>query len=123
MQADQAEELRDGLLARRNALLSRLRELRGGASGRAQAAAELFAPTDDNHAQLISHKDLAFALDAQELGQLQAIDEALARIDAGHYGKCIDCGSGIEIARLRAMPQALRCTACQQQHERAERRR
>ena len=72
MQADQAEELRDGLLARRNALLSRLRALRGGASGRAQAAAEQFAPADDNHAQLISHKDLAFALDAQELSQLQA---------------------------------------------------
>ncbi len=123
MQADQAEELRDGLLARRNALLSRLRALRGGASGRAQAAAEQFAPADDNHAQLISHKDLAFALDAQELAQLQAIDQALARIDAGHYGECIDCGSSIEVARLRAMPQTLRCMACQQQRERAERRR
>ena len=63
------------------------------------------------------------SLDGGRMFQAAYGRQALARIDAGHYGECIDCGSSIEIARLRAMPQTLRCTACQQQHERAERRR
>lgn len=114
------EEFRGLLMQRRGALLQRLHDLRGGAAGRAQAAAEQFLPAEDNHAQLISHKDLAFALDAQELAQLQAIDEALARLATGRFGECIDCGAGIDSARLRALPQALRCAPCQQLWEQAQ---
>lgn len=42
---------------------------------------------------------------------------ALARLDAGEYGSCIDCGTTIPAARLQAQPFALRCIACQERRE------
>jgi DnaK suppressor protein len=48
---------------------------------------------------------------------LDEIDAALARIDAGDYGLCIDCDEPIDLRRLQAYPAALRCARCQQQAE------
>lgn len=42
---------------------------------------------------------------------------ALARIDAGTYGVCIDCGQKIDEARLEFRPEAARCLSCQQAFE------
>lgn len=38
---------------------------------------------------------------------------ALAAIDAGTYGVCVDCGGEIPEGRLRALPDAVRCVPCQ----------
>ena len=40
------------------------------------------------------------------------VDEALARIADGTYGYCIDCGGGIPLERLRALPATNRCVGC-----------
>ena len=40
------------------------------------------------------------------------IDAALARIDEGEYGGCIDCGEDIDPRRLAADPAAALCLAC-----------
>ncbi|HUN94343.1 MAG TPA: TraR/DksA family transcriptional regulator [Burkholderiaceae bacterium] len=45
--------------------------------------------------------------------RLAAVDDALARLERGEYGECVECGEPIDTARLRAAPTALRCTACQ----------
>lgn len=45
---------------------------------------------------------------------------ALARLDAGTYGVCIDCGEQIAAARLEFRPEAARCLACQEKYEDAE---
>lgn len=47
-----------------------------------------------------------------EIGQLQAIDDALARIDDGSYGICQECSQPIDGARLRVSPEAELCVAC-----------
>lgn len=41
--------------------------------------------------------------------ELLMVDSALARIDAGNFGQCVECGQDIESARLDALPFALRC--------------
>lgn len=41
-----------------------------------------------------------------------ALDEGLARVDAGAYGVCVGCGRPIAEARLAAVPDAVACTAC-----------
>ncbi len=51
---------------------------------------------------------------ASELADVQA---ALARIEAGVYGVCIDCGVSFPHARLLAYPSAKRCLLCQQTRE------
>ena len=45
--------------------------------------------------------------------QLEEIDRALADIDAGRYGICRECGEEIPKARLKILPFATRCVACQ----------
>jgi DnaK suppressor protein len=57
------------------------------------------------------------ATDLERLGQaerleLQRIDAALSRLDAGAYGTCAECGAPIGKKRLEALPWALRCTDC-----------
>jgi DnaK suppressor protein len=50
--------------------------------------------------------------------QLAMIDAALARIEAGEYGVCIDCGTDIDPKRLEVLPFALLCTECATRRER-----
>jgi DnaK suppressor protein len=45
---------------------------------------------------------------------LQAIEEALVRIDKGTYGVCRDCGGPIAPARLEAIPWTRVCKACKE---------
>ncbi|KQP73242.1 molecular chaperone DnaK [Microbacterium sp. Leaf288] len=44
--------------------------------------------------------------------ELEQIDDALRRLNAGGYGVCADCGEPIPIARLRVRPFASRCVSC-----------
>jgi DnaK suppressor protein len=45
---------------------------------------------------------------------LQAIEEALWRIEKGTYGVCRDCGEPIAEARLRAIPWTRVCITCKE---------
>jgi RNA polymerase-binding protein DksA len=49
--------------------------------------------------------------------QIETVENALARIDSGEYGECIDCGQEIAFERLRAMPATLLCIDCQSARE------
>lgn len=44
--------------------------------------------------------------------ELQQVDDALARMDAGDYGVCANCGRRIPVARLRVRPFAQYCVPC-----------
>lgn len=50
----------------------------------------------------------------QELADVLA---ALERMEEGRYGKCVDCGDEIATARLKAIPEALRCIECAEEAE------
>ena len=45
---------------------------------------------------------------------LQAINEALERIEKGTYGVCRDCGEPIAEARLNAIPWTRVCITCKE---------
>lgn len=45
---------------------------------------------------------------------LQAIEEALWRIEKGTYGACRDCGEPISDARLNAIPWTRVCIGCKE---------
>jgi DnaK suppressor protein len=51
------------------------------------------------------------------LTTLQRAGQALHLTRMGTYGICEDCDSPISPARLRALPFARRCVACQEQYE------
>ena len=50
----------------------------------------------------------------------QQIDEALAKLEEGTYGRCADCKVEISEKRLRTVPFARRCVACQEREEMLE---
>ncbi len=51
--------------------------------------------------------------------EIQQIDAAIARLEAGEYGFCVDCEQEIDPRRLKALPYALFCAECAARRERA----
>lgn len=66
-------------------------------------------------------KETDFQLMSMRSQELKQIKEALLKIESGDYGVCEECGSAIRFERLRAMPFAQLCRACQEETERLER--
>lgn len=62
--------------------------------------------------------DLRNAQIGRDVVELRQVEAALARIEEGTYGFCMDCGQDIPLARLRATPAAERCILCQTARER-----
>ena len=117
MHPDLMTDYREDLLGQRAALLAQMAQQRGGVRSRVDVAEEHFAHSEDSPAQTASERDLEFALNERETAELDAIAQALARLDAGSFGACTDCGAAIAVERLRATPQAARCMACQKKAE------
>jgi DnaK suppressor protein len=69
------------------------------------------------HADAQIQEHIEVALIQMKSDTLQRVREALARLDAGEYGYCAECEGEISEGRLKAMPFALRCKACEEQHE------
>jgi DnaK suppressor protein len=61
--------------------------------------------------------EIEFALLQMRAETLTRIDEALSLLDAGEYGSCVDCDDEIAERRLRALPFAVRCQACEERRE------
>jgi RNA polymerase-binding protein DksA len=59
-------------------------------------------------------KELSLARNAGDL--LGQVDEALGRIKAGTYGRCIQCAKPIPVARLEALPYTKLCVNCAANH-------
>src|SRR5213594_391707 len=55
---------------------------------------------------------IALKLKQTDAKILQAIEEALLRLDKGTYGICRDCGEPIAPARLNAIPWTRVCITC-----------
>jgi len=53
--------------------------------------------------------------------ELEAIEEALQRLENGSYGLCEVCGQSIEPRRLEIMPETPLCRACMSQREKLAR--
>jgi DnaK suppressor protein len=65
-----------------------------------------------------SQKSAASARLDSRSAHLNALDEALERIEDGTFGTCFDCGGDIGRKRLEAMPHTTQCIACKTKEER-----
>jgi DnaK suppressor protein len=63
-------------------------------------------------------RELNLLLQDREKQHLEAIEEALQRIETGEYGFCDECGDQIDQKRLMVIPLAQLCITCQQNEER-----
>lgn len=69
----------------------------------------------------VSELDRENALIESARAEREDIEAALARIEAGTYGRCVDCGKQIPDERLEARPEAARCIEDQEKHDAAAR--
>ncbi len=65
----------------------------------------------------LSMEKLQNSLQQSEIDEIRLIDEALARLNKGEYGLCIDCSENISERRLETFPYAARCIVCQEDFE------
>lgn len=82
--------------------------------------------------EVTDFKDLAgeettSQLDARQAERLhealRQVAAAQQRLQAGHFGECLDCGEPIDLRRLTALPETRYCAACQAVRESAQQRR
>lgn len=57
-------------------------------------------------------QEMSKATDARRDGELRRVTAALARIDSGDYGYCVECGETIPAARLNIDMAATHCVPC-----------
>ena len=62
-------------------------------------------------------RELAFMFASKSGRLVYHIDEALHRMEAGTYGKCVVCDKQIGKARLTAVPHARMCIDCKSKEE------
>jgi DnaK suppressor protein len=114
MDAIDLTEARGALEAERRRLLDELGEAivapgQMTYGSQAAAASQVFA----------QQRDLALRDRATQ--QLELVDAALARLEAGTYGTCLRCGEPIAAGRLEALPWAAYCISCQTTIDRSRR--
>jgi len=105
-----SDTCRDTLLKKRMELLSQggIRPLQGSMETTSRQG-DLADQADGNNEVHIQLK-----LKQTDAKILQAIEEALVRLEKGTYGACRDCGEPISPARLKAIPWTRVCITCKE---------
>ena len=62
-------------------------------------------------------REINFILTDRDREKLQAIDDALARVEDGTYGVCESCEADVAEGRLEALPFTRLCINCQAERE------
>ena len=68
--------------------------------------------------QFAGERELAIRNSDRESRLLQSIRSALARMEDGSYGVCLQCDTQINPKRLSAVPWAAYCVRCQEEADR-----
>jgi DnaK suppressor protein len=107
--------LRNMLARLRDETYGRIKQLRGDQQQESEPP-----PADDlDLARTSSDLETHASLIAREEEKLRFTDEALARLETGIYGICLECRARISIDRLRVLPFAAYCVECQEKRNRS----
>jgi RNA polymerase-binding protein DksA len=111
MAANNIESFRTQLDAVRARLVHHLSELGSGESGDLSSDV-VFAESFADAAAATAERTEVLGLIDTIKGQLDDVDVALIRIEAGTYGTCANCSKQIDPARLEARPESILCIDC-----------
>lgn len=110
------DEFKDMLISMRNRLAGQIAALQGDSLQRQDAVNSEEDGTD------AFERQFALSLASSENDVVFEIDEALQRLSQKTYGICEQCGGGIELARLKALPFVRMCIGCKTENEKGTRR-
>jgi RNA polymerase-binding transcription factor DksA len=116
--ARQIRQLEHDLQAQRRGVAAEAHDELMRATQQSYAAVAGEVPDFGDQATASSLADYDNALARRHVEAISEIDDALLRIKAQRFGRCLECGVPMGYARLRAFPTARRCVACQSLHER-----
>src|SRR5438105_4345554 len=104
---------REKLLEMRRQVLREIgKDLREGREGSKEEGMDTYDLASEER-----DREISFILTDREREKVQAIQEALERVDAGTYGMCESCESEITVGRLNALPFTRLCVNCQAEAE------
>jgi RNA polymerase-binding transcription factor len=98
----------------RQILLETRKSVLTGLGAKAQALAHGDRISDEDQAQHSLQEAVSLRINGFEYLQLRQIQEALDRLQLGEYGICLSCDCAIAPKRLKALPWARYCVACQE---------
>lgn len=113
-------EYKELLLKHKQQLLEEIRHITKDASTSHKDASGGISTYTFHMADVASdHYEREFSLNIATAEQklIYGIDEALKRIEDKSYGNCLDCDKPIASRRLKAIPYASLCIACQRLRE------
>jgi len=61
---------------------------------------------------VVENDEILQAIDETARVELEQIERAMERLEAGTYGTCETCGEKIDAERLRVVPHAVACRHC-----------
>jgi DnaK suppressor protein len=99
----------------RDMLLEKKRSVLASLGIKSDTLARLDRIAEDDQAPISHDEFVSSRLNTLEYAQLKLVNEALDRIESGDYGICLSCDRPIPGKRLRALPWARFCVACQEQ--------
>ena len=104
------EKYRRLLMDKKNGLLSELAKTKNAEEETTEES------TQDIADKAVSSytREFLYSLNDSERNTIQQIDQALARIDEGTYGFCLNCGNALNEKRLTAIPWSRHCVDCQE---------
>jgi DnaK suppressor protein len=113
-QSGRIEDLRNLLVRSRKETLARVHALRGD-----QDADDVPPPADElDIARSLADVETHASLIDRAEERLKDIEAAMARLEAGTYGICEECGEDIPLERIKALPFTLFCVDCQSKRNR-----
>ena len=118
---ERTNELAQRIRSRKATLLEEIQRglERSGNEGYAAQIGEAGDEGDASVVELLRHVNEAEV--RRDILELRDIVAAEARLAAGRYGICTDCGAAIGYPRLSAYPTAKRCLKCQETREKSGR--
>ena len=109
--------LRKILIARRQEVMKEIDELLGNRMSDEYQRRVDSAPDVGDQALLDTERVRDISILEMRNRMREQIDEALVKLEEGTYGRCADCKVEISEKRLRTVPFARRCVACQSKQE------
>ena len=121
----QLKQFRQLLITERAKLASEIRSLaQDAAKSPREASGDLSAYTVHmaDMAADSYEREVSMNIVSSEQELLYQIDDALKRLDDGTFGVCQQCSQPITMSRLKAVPYASMCIACQRTKEQKSKR-
>ena len=110
-------EVKDRLLSRKKNLWLEVKDQLKTSIGDGYQAMLATARDEEDQATVSLMAETSLTLLGPKRQELEAIEEALQRLETGTYGLCEVCGQPIQPKRLEIMPEASLCRDCASQRE------